>query len=441
MDWVILVLTLVLVIWSWKNPRYLLPVLIVALSLEISCIWFPRLVLPEKLGAFVGIIDLGRIMVLVVVSYYLTARIKKRNHGWKFAYHRRSVLQNPLFLISALFILAGLLSLVWSVDPLKTMMTAMRLGVLWFMGLAVYNLVLESRERWLVPAAFSITATVVAGIGAYEAVSSRYIWLGEVYQPIGLVNSTFVDPNILARFLIIGILATLAWILTSSSRSGMVLGSLALLLQTGTLLASGSRTGWLIAVLVLLFVLILLPRKAVLYSLTGSLILAGIYFILNLAAVGKVLDLQQGIWAASLQRQYLITAAWEMFVRHPVLGVGSGGFQKYLLTNYYQLVQNGMSLSHTAALTTAAELGVLGLSILSSFLICLCQPLLKWRHLARHAGRFSEVQYTYIWTVFAFLAAMVIFISAQTEGRFFEDPFLWIVLGYLVAAGDLERMG
>lgn len=441
MDWVILVLALVLVIWSWKNPRYLLPLLIASLSLEISCTWFPHLAILDKLGAFVGIIDLGRIMVLAVIAYYLAARIKKRHREWALAYYRRPVWQNTLFLILALYILAGLLSLVWSVDPLKTMVTAVRLGVLWLMGLAVYNLVLESRERWLVPAAFSVMATIVAGIGVYEAVSSRYIWLGEVYQPIGRVNSTFVDANILARFLIIGILATLAWILTTSSRPGKVLGSVALLLQTAALLASGSRTGWLIAVLVLLFFLILLPRKVLLYPLAGSLILAGIYIAFNPAAVGRVLDLQQGIWAASLQRQYLITAAWDMFVKHPLLGVGSGGFQKYLLTNYSQLVQNGISLSHTAVLTTAAELGILGLSILGSFLAGLCQPLLKWRRLARHAGRFSALQDTYSWSVFAFLAVLVIFISAQAESRFFEDPFLWIVLGYLVAVGDLERMG
>ncbi len=441
MDWVILVLALVLVIWSWKNPRYLLPLLIASLSLEISCTWFPHLALLDKLGAFVGIIDLGRIMVLAVIAYYLAARIKKRHREWALAYYRRPVWQNTLFLIAALYILAGLLSLVWSVDPLKTVVTAVRLGVLWLMGLAVYNLVLESRERWLVPAAFSVMATIVAGIGVYEAVSSRYIWLGEVYQPIGRVNSTFVDANILARFLIIGMLATLVWILTTSSRPGKVLGSGALLLQTAALLASGSRTGWLIAVLVLLFFLILLPRKVLLYALAGSLILAGINIAFNPAAVGRVLDLQQGIWAASLQRQYLITAAWDMFVKHPLLGVGSGGFQKYLLTNYSQLVQNGISLSHTAVLTTAAELGILGLSILGSFLAALCQPLLKWRRLARQAGHFSALQDTYSWSVFAFLAVIAIFISAQAESRFFEDPFLWIILGYLVAVGDLERMG
>jgi O-antigen ligase len=379
-------------------------------------------------------------MVLAVIGYGLAARIKNRNRALVSSVHC-PVWRNPLFLIPALYILAGLLSLLWSFDPLKTLVTAVRLGVLWLMGIAVYDLVRESRDRWQVPAAFSIMASVVAGIGVYEALTGRYIWLVEVYLPIGRVNSTFIDANILARFLIIGILATLAWIAVNPSRLGKVLGSGALLLQTAALLASGSRTGWLIAVLVVFLFLILLPRKALLYPLAGSLILAGIYLAFNPATVGRVLELGQGIWAASLQRQYLITSAWDMFVHHPFLGVGSGGFQKYLLTYYSQLVQNGISLSHTSVLTTAAELGILGLSILGAFLLCLYRPLLKWRHLARYAGCFSEAHYIYVCSVFAVLAVTVIFISAQAESRFFEDPFLWVILGYLVAVGDLERMG
>ena len=42
--------------------------------------------------------------------------------------------------------------------------------------------------------------------------------------------------------------------------------------------------------------------------------------------------------------------------------------------------------------------------------------------------------------IFAVLAITVIFICAQGEGRFLEDPYLWILTGYLTAVRDLEQV-
>ncbi len=441
MVYIIPVVTLLLVVWGWKNPRFLITLLIVALALEISRTWFPHLVLLDRLGAFVGVIDLGRIMVFVLISYFLIDQARCKDFGLEYGFHRRTIWRNPLFLVSGIYIFVGLLSLAWSVDPPRTLVATIRLGVLWFMGIAVYHLVIKSRERWLVPLTFGVMATIVAGIGAYEAVSQHFLWLGEIYQPLGRVNSTFVDANILARFLIIGALATLVWILMASNWTGKLVGFLALLLQMAALLATGSRTGWLIASLVLVFFAVLLPRKVVIFPLIGCFLSAGLYITLNPALLGRITELKQGFWAAGLQRQYLIPAAWDMFMHHPLLGVGSGGFQKTLLTNYSDLVQEGISLSHTAVMTTASELGILGLGVLGSFLFFLYWPILKFRKLAKNAFKYSEVQVTSVLSIFAILVVTTIFISAQAESRFFEDPFLWVSLGYLAALGDLEGAG
>lgn len=439
MVYIISVVTLLLVYWGWRNPRYLTPLLIIALSLEVSSSWFPRLVLLNKLGAFEGVVDLGWILVFCVIAYFLTNKISKKNYRLGFGNQRRVFWQNPLFLITGVYISTGLLSLVWSVDPLKTVAAAVHLGILWLMGIAVYDLVHKSRERWLVPITFSLTATIMAGIGVYEAVSKNYFWLEEIYKPLGRVNSTFADADILARFLIIGVLATLAWIIMTYNRTGKIICFTTLFIQIVALLATGSRSGVFVAILVMLLFMVLVPQRIVIIPLIGSLIIVGLYSSLNPASLGKITDFKEGIWQAGSQRQYLISAAWDMFVRHPFLGVGSGGFQKTFLTNYSQLGQN-VSLSYTAVMTTASELGILGLGLLGGFLYYLYRPILKLRRLAGNSFIYSELQLTSVLSIFAILAITAIFISAQAESRFFEDPFLWIILGYLAAIGDLERV-
>jgi O-Antigen ligase. len=436
MVFVISVVTLLLVVWGWRNPRYLTPLLIIALSLEVSSSWFPRLVLLNKLGAFEGVIDLGWIMVFCVIAYFLT---DKKDYWLEFGYQRRVFWQNPLFLIAGVYVLTGLLSLIWSVDPLKTVTAAVHLGILWLMGIGVYDLVHKSRDCWLVPITFCSMATIVAGVGVYEAVSKHYLWLEEIYKPLGLVNSTFADANILARFLIIGVLATLAWIIMTYNRTGKIVGFTALFIQIVALLATGSRPGWFIAILVMLLFMVLVPRRIVIIPLIGSLAIAGLYISLNPDLLGRIINFKEGIWQAGSQQQYLISAAWDMFVRHPFLGVGLGAFKKTFLTSYSQLGQN-VTLLYTAVMTTASELGILGLGLLGGFLYYLYRPILKLRRLAANSFTYSEFQLTSVLSIFAILAITAIFISAQAESRFFEDPFLWIILGYLAAIGDLERV-
>jgi O-antigen ligase len=439
MVYIISVVTLLFVVWGWRNPYYLTSLLIFALSLEVSSNWFPHLVLLNKLGAFEGVVNTGWIMIFCVIAYFLTDKISKKNYRLEFGYQRRVFWQSPLFLITGVYILAGLLSLVWSVNQLKTVATAVHLGILWLMGIAVYNLVHKSRERWLVPITFSLTATVVAGIGVYEAISKHYLWLEKIYKPLDRVNSTFADANIMARFLIIGVLATLAWIIMTYNRTGKIVGFTALFIQIVALLATGSRTGWFIVILVMLFFMVLVPRRIVVIPLIGSFIIVGLYSILNPALLGRITDLSKGIWQTGSQGQYLFSAAWDMFVCHPFLGVGLGGFQKTFLTNYSQLGQN-VTFSYAAVMTTASELGILGLGLLGGFLYYLYQPILKLRSLAANSYIYSELRITSVLSIFAILAITAIFISAQAESRFFEDPFLWIILGYLTALGDLERV-
>ena len=442
MLWVILVMTILAVGWGWKNSRYLLPLLILSLPLEISRTWFPHLDMLDKFGEFVGVIYFGRIFTLAVVAYFIYSLLRSREPDQFLKSARDSLaetLRSPLFLILGIYIIWGAFSVIWSIDPLQTMVGVARLALLWLLGVAVYDLVKRRAGLITVPAAFAVVSLFLAGIGIYELLTNNFIWLGEIYQPINRINSTFVDANIYARFLLIGCLAT-AILLYGATRMGKFIGVLVLALQIVALLGTGSRMGWLAMIIAAIGLAALIPRRIVVFSIVGVLALTGISIFLNQELLARVLDLTQNFWAVSTQRHYLITSGIQMFLEHPVQGIGLAGFQEAMLTTYASVVQNGVSLSHTALVTTAAELGIIGLGILVVFFAVLYGRVAR----IRKALQFSSEQFLdarrYYWEIFAILAITTIFVSAQGEGRFLEDPYLWILVGYLTAVRKHEEV-
>lgn len=439
--WVILCITILAVGWGWKNSRYLLPLLILSLPLEISKTWFPHLLILDKLGEFVGVIDLGRIFTLAVIVYFVYKLLWSRRADLYFGNardHLAESFHSPLFVVLGSYLIWGACSVIWSADRLQTLVGAARLILLWLLGAAIYSLVKSKNGRITVPAAFAVVSSSLAVIGVYELFSKHFIWLSEIYQPINRINATFVDANIYARFLLIGCLAT-AILMLNATREGKLMGTLALVFQIVALIGTGSRTGLVDLIIVALGLAVLVRRREVILPVLGTLALAGISISLSYGLRMRVLELTN-FWAASTERKYLVTSGFQMFKQHPLAGIGLGGFPHTMQTTYASLVQNGVINSHTALLTTAAELGIIGVVILAAFFVVLYGRLRR----VRFALRFSNQQFLdtkrYYWEIFAVLAITAIFISAQGEGRFLEDPYLWILTGYLTAVRNVEEV-
>ncbi|MDR3587452.1 MAG: O-antigen ligase family protein [Desulfosporosinus sp.] len=441
MLWVILAISILAVGWGWKNSRYLLPLLILSLPLEISKTWFPHLLILDKLGEFVGVIDFGRILTLAVIAYLIYKLLRSRRADQYFGNardHLAECFRSPLFIVLGSYIIWGACSLIWSMDRLQTLVGVARLGLLWLLGAAVYSLVKRKDGRLTVPVAFAVVSSSLAVIGVYELFSKHFIWLSDIYQPISRINATFIDANIYARFLLIGCLAT-AILMLNATKEGKLMGTLALVFQIVALIGTGSRTGLVDLIIVALGLAVLVRRREVILPVLGTLAVAGISILVNYGLRMRVLELTN-FWAASTERKYLVTSGFQMFKQHPIAGIGLGGFPHTMLTTYASLVQNGVINSHTALLTTAAELGIIGLGILTVFFIYLYGRLPR----VRSALRFSNQQFLdtkqYYWEIFAVLAITAIFISAQGEGRFLEDPYLWILIGYLTAVRNVEEV-
>ncbi|WP_434511186.1 O-antigen ligase family protein [Desulfitobacterium sp. AusDCA] len=443
MLWVTLVLTLLVIVLGWIYPRFLLPLLILALPLELSSDWFPHLTFLNKLGEFVGVIYFGRIFTLAVIAYYIFRIVWPEEKEWDISQNTRHSLINyiksPLIVTLSAYLIWGALSILWSVDKTKTMVGVARLGLLWVLGAAVYDLVKRKDGDFWVPITFAAISTGLAGIGAFEMVSKHFIWKSEIYQLSGRINATFLDANIYARFLIIGCLATIILMLGAPLKAKFA-GGFALLLQLLALVGTGSRTGWLAMLIVSVALAFLIPKRPVIITVLSGIVLGMAAVLLNPGIFARLLEIKQNFGSALTERSYLITAGVEMFRGHPLWGVGLGGFQKVMLTKYAALIQNNVSLSHTALITTAAELGMIGLGILTAFMAFLYERIpraFRLQRTAQYQGIIPKMTYR---TVFVILAVTAILISAQGEGRFFEDPYLWILVGYGAAIRNFEEV-
>ncbi|MDA8228041.1 MAG: O-antigen ligase family protein [Desulfitobacterium hafniense] len=441
MVWLIPVLTLAILIVAWRNPRLFVPLLILTLPLELSRYWFPHIEALDRFGDFVGGLSLGRIFTFGLIGYFLFEQLRKRGRWFEVGDRSKFSWQSPLFLILLAYILFGAISIIWSVDIPKTIGGTVRLGVLWLLGMAVYYLLSKDRDFWLLPSSLSIVSIILALAGLFEIATGNYFFMGDVYEPIGRINASFIDSNIYARFLILGIIATLVWMVISRDRLSTALGLGVFFVQTAALVFTGSRAGWFTFAFVLLLFVILIPRKSIVFALLGGLVLAGIGIAFNPEQLTRLKEVTEGLRYLSGQRQFLVSAGWDMFLNNPILGVGLGGFQKMMLTEYKDLVQYGVSLSHTSIITTASELGIIGLLILAAALVFILAQIPQALQLRRFSTEGSELNNSYFLTIFAVLGILTIFISAQGEGRFFEDPFLWILLGYLAYLRDLREVG
>lgn len=439
----VLILAVLGVIWGWRNPRYFLPLVILSLPLDVSKTWFPHVALLDKLGAFVGVINFARIFSLAFIGYFLFSRVKRffQKDFWRAEdqWNTGDFWKHPLFLTLMAYILWGFISASWSVNTLKSIAESMRLVILLLLGMATYTEIRRRGNAWFIPKTFSLMATFLGLLGIYQMIFQKFLWMGEIYQAAGRINATFVDANIYARFLIIGILATLIWMIAKSNLQSSGLGAIALIIQFTALIGTGSRTGWLSAIIVLLGFVVLVPRRQILYVLVGLGVASLLGMAWNSEFLTRIADLQKGLAVASLERQYLVKAGWDMFLDHPLIGVGLGGFQTMMFTTYPDLIRNDISLSHTALLTTAAELGSIGVLVLGSFLLFVYWEICWNWGKKKLAFGYTGLMNTWLMVVFSVLSITVIFISAQGEGRFFEDPALWIFVGFLVALRNIEE--
>jgi O-antigen ligase len=296
----------------------------------------------------------------------------------------------------------------------------------------------------------------VALLGVVIFVTHVAIWTPNPLVAARL-NITFGDPNITARFLT---LCACAAILVFAARKGPSWLSAASALACAAVLPltlSRSGLALFLATVVLAIVVASNHRRAATIGAAAVLIFAlstgvnpatrqraeGAVTMLITAVAGKPAATGSGATGASRapaviddNRTYLVAAGLQMFTDRPALGVGFGGYQHALLTDYKRFLPtdrnaaNLDTLSHASLVTVMAEQGVVGTVLVIALLFALAIE--AWRARRRRDGWVW-------WSTIPATLLIPIFLFSQFEGRFFQEPYLWLALGLMYSAHMLAH--
>lgn len=411
-QWIALGVTgIILLLLIIRKPVWLVPLFTAALALEISGIWYPSLGIASEL--------LGRLSLttLIGIALILAAFIRLL-FNYELKRKLSAVFGDPLTIFLMLYLILGTISMVYSTDTGKT--AAEALSLLGLFAVFISIALLMDKGRSLLPFhAVHLTALLMAPLSFYEDFTGKPLWPGEVLtEGAGRVYATFSDADTFARFLILAIVANLVIQLYSRDKSAGLLYMAGLAVLIAQLALTSSTVGLLTLIIILIAALIFLPnRKAVLW-------------ILGLGTLGGVIVLliRPDLWGSMTSyilsfgaSNPVLANTWQeataVFKANLIYGTGLGTFPSDQIT----------------VLTIAAELGIIGLAILSLLWIMMIGRLFSLYSIGgTHISMFDDFNNEYYVGTGYFLWALTVFLNSQMEGRFFEDPILWLSIACLV---------
>jgi O-antigen ligase len=287
--------------------------------------------------------------------------------------------------------------------------------------------------RWLVRL-LGAMALVFAAVGVAQWLTKDIFWnpkviSGNAYAPFFRVNSLFWDPSIYGRFLVLAILVALVLLLFAPSpRRDLWLGLGIGALWVGLLFSfSQSSFAALIAGVALAAALAWRWRPVAALGATAALLIAGLALqrlepVPQTVVAAQATDLER----ATRGRADLVWNGLRIGARHPVAGVGVGGFERAYLERYQPPPGLKNPVSHTTPITVFAETGIVGLALFSWLLAA--AALVAFRH-ARRGLASPEVA-----GLVAGVALAAIVVHSLFYNVFFEDPLTWGLLALAALA-------
>ena len=289
-------------------------------------------------------------------------------------------------------------------------------------------------------AALAVTTVLggtIAGLVGLYQYAAHEIWWNEtlkaanVYGRFFRVNGIFYDPNILGRYVVMGILACLALAWVRNRPRELAALTVAIVVMTGALAVTFSRSSALMLMLgvVMLAVRAVGTRRAL---VTGAalLVVAGGAAYATSSNVRHAVTSSHRLERVSEGRFDLMKGGLTIWRERPVAGAGLGGFQKRFEETLTPVEQRRVRvvISHNSPITVLSEGGVVGFAL---FLALIGGA--GWA-VARGSRRQGEPGWAR-WTLAAIIAG--IGLHSLLYAALFEDPFLWIAAGAGVALARL----
>lgn len=422
-----------------KRPRWLPVVLIVTVPLEVSKQFIPAYSLSERVAGYnVSILDFFRLAQVAISLRWLNDLWQSRKLAKDKTRIWGRVKKDALLWLPILLLGVYLLSTAFSVSPRHSLIETLRLVSLLITFYFAVAYVRDEKDLQRLGYTLIVVGSILGLIAIEEYLTAHFFFSATPVVVINRrANATFADPNILGRFLVVTFLFSVAELERRFAWKERLFPLLAIFLQGAGLGITGSRGGILaLAVSSIVFV-VLIPRRKLALSAMCLMIFAIIAAaFLNPVLMARFESLRTGLLSASGGiREYLWRSGVAMVRDHPLFGVGVGAFGFVFTTIYpyfnpYSTFSG--SLSHTAVLTVLAETGFLGFTVLY-FLF------------AKTIQRGWDISLTVSNERLRFLSAstvggiLAIFVSAQAEGRLYEEPLLWILWAMLVSITQLTN--
>ncbi|HMN99735.1 MAG TPA: O-antigen ligase family protein [Miltoncostaeaceae bacterium] len=330
-----------------------------------------------------------------------------------------------------------LVSTLWSADSSEA---AIKASCFFIPFVLLYAVVVAWWSRARALAALAVTTVaggVIAALVALYQYATSDIWWNatlqqaNVYSRFFRVNGIFFDPNILGRYLAIGILVCLALAWVRRARIELIVLTTAVVLMTAGLAVTFSRS----SALMLMLGVALLAGGAIgagRAALTGRalLLVAGGLAAATSSNVRHALTDQNRLERVSEGRFDLMKGGLEIWRDDPVVGAGLGGFERRFEETLTPTEQRRVRvvISHNSPITVLSEEGVVGFALFALLLVGA-----GWATVRGSKGQ-GDIGWAR-WTIGAILAGIAV--HSLLYAALFEDPFLWAGLGAAVALAAL----
>jgi len=308
-------------------------------------------------------------------------------------------------------------SLLWAYDPASA---EERLAFFVLPFTALFAVVAHAPFRAWLPRVLALEAIVLAclfaAVGLAEAVARELLFydpkvaIANSYTSYFRVTSLFDDPSIYGRHLALGIAVVVAalWL----GRVHFWLGAGLVAFLWAGLFFSYSQSSLVALALGVLVTSFLVADRRVRRAIGAAAVVVAV-----VGAVLLVLLLrQESADRVTSDRSELVSDTATVVGNHPAFGVGVASQPVATRDEVAGRGSPEAHVSHTAPLTVAAELGLVGTLVYLVFLVGATWILALARRAHEPLG-------------LALVAAFVVlFVHSLTYGLFFEDPFTWCVL-------------
>ena len=354
-------------------------------------------------------------------------------------------LKEPVFLLLATIAI----SLSYSPNQPEATVSFVRVS---FLVLFMYltQVVIDSKKA-VAAVLWSMAIVTVGGavMGAYQVITGQFHLPVKVIQALGgnvpRATGMFHNPNIFATFLMCGVLPLLAVLLNYRMHiAKRAFFTLSVLIGLGGLLASFSRSTWVATMIGIMVTLWLSKqlRYLFLFAIIGFIAILGLkefvpfadYIFERFLSIFTFFDeFGQVGRASSTARVYLVIASIDMFLDHPVLGIGWRAFPEV----FSQYAPSGfphwskVNEPHTVITMVLGELGIVGFVAIVWFI---------GRVFRTGLSGLKRMQDSYLRAVMiGMIGTFSAFQVSQTFNGDFSNNMFWFFTGMLFAVLRLDE--